>query len=474
MTVDALLLDPTSTSACSPSELADRRDRKLLSLTSLVLATIDIVACLECAFIAPGPVPRGVSVTLAGATVAALMSFFLARRGAKTWGLGVLVGAELLASPAIALLEGAHDPLSVLTLGVWFCPAILIAAAFSSYRTILAVGGAALVLLITTLALIGGLGTSTTFESAIFVVTLTALVAVAARHRDQLEALHLEALRQRNESLQALRASLESRVVERTNALLGAEKMAVIGRLTAGMAHEMSSPLAAILGSLDELKGLTEEYARSVGNDSVEPADHLAIVQEMNEALHIAHMAADRTATFVRSIKGQTRVASPGRPEAFQVAALVRDCSHLLAHAARAAQCRVVIRSEGDTQITGSPSRLGQAITNLLQNAIDATGEHGGGEILVELGRNDVSELVIRVCDQGGGIPDDVLPRIFEPLFTTKPYGRGTGLGLAIVKEAVETDLGGRISVVSSPGEGTAFVLELPTVTETRRRAYAA
>lgn len=74
---------------------------------------------------------------------------------------------------------------------------------------------------------------------------------------------------------------------------------------------------------------------------------------------------------------------------------------------------------------------------------------------------DDEGSVRVRVEDEGGGIPDDVLPHVFDPFYTTKPFGKGTGLGLAIVKEAVEGDLGGRIEVQTS-NAGTAFVLHLP------------
>jgi signal transduction histidine kinase len=269
-------------------------------------------------------------------------------------------------------------------------------------------------------------------------------------------------LQRQNSELRAMRDTLELRVEERTQALLAAEKMAIIGRLTAGIAHEMASPLSAVLSAVDGLKDLAREYRESIGDAHVTKEDHLAIADEMCDAMNVAELAAQRSAKFVRSIKSQSRIAVASKREEFDVVALVHDCVSLLSHAARRSNCRVETRfSAPQLRAWGSPTRLSQAVTNLVQNAIDATGERRT-PIDVDVAATASGALRIVVRDRGEGIRPEVVPRIFEPLFTTKPFGQGTGLGLAIVKDVVERELGGTIAVSTVLGAGSTFTIELP------------
>jgi signal transduction histidine kinase len=99
-------------------------------------------------------------------------------------------------------------------------------------------------------------------------------------------------------------------------------------------------------------------------------------------------------------------------------------------------------------------------VTNLVTNAIDASRAKGGGPILLSLGQQD-GIVVLKVADQGHGIPSEIINRIFDPMFTTKPFGEGTGLGLSIVHDIVTTDYRGAIEVDTEVGRGTTFTLSL-------------
>ena len=107
------------------------------------------------------------------------------------------------------------------------------------------------------------------------------------------------------------------------------------------------------------------------------------------------------------------------------------------------------------------PIRLEQVFVNLLGNAFDSLSEGGGGRVTVELRKAPADAVTVRVCDEGAGIPEELLERVFEPFFTTKAYGKGAGLGLAISRSIVQA-LGGALGVTSAPGQGTAFTVTLP------------
>jgi len=244
--------------------------------------------------------------------------------------------------------------------------------------------------------------------------------------------------------------------------LLVQEKMASLGRLTASIAHEMNTPIAAVRAALLELERLVDEYAASVEDAAVTPADHLAIAREMRHGVTLAATSARKAAEFVRGIKTQTRDLSPTERHPFDAVPYVREALLLLSYALRQANCAASFVPEQEhVELYGSPGRLSQVVTNLVTNAIDASVPRGGGPIHVTLTRG-VDTIDLSVTDSGSGIAPEHLPRIFEPMFTTKPFGQGTGLGLTIVRDVVTRDFGGTVEVTSTPGLGSTFTVRFP------------
>ncbi|MEC5387001.1 substrate-binding domain-containing protein [Uliginosibacterium sp. H3] len=247
--------------------------------------------------------------------------------------------------------------------------------------------------------------------------------------------------------------------------LMIAEKMASLGRLTAGIAHEMNTPLAAVRAAVLELESLVTEYRDSIGDDSVNDDDHREIAAEMSKAISLASGAAERAAGFVRGVKSQTRDLSSQQLVNFNVVTTIQDAILLLSHTLREKNCKLELQKRADDlQVHGSPGRLAQVITNLITNAVDASAatiaRDGGARIEISLEQED-RFVVMRVKDQGSGIPPEVLPRIFEPMFSTKKFGDGTGLGLTIVNDIVTGDFKGSIEIDSTVGQGTTFIVRL-------------
>lgn len=246
------------------------------------------------------------------------------------------------------------------------------------------------------------------------------------------------------------------------NQLLIAEKMASLGRLTAGIAHEMNTPIAAVRTSLIELEGLAEEYSASVGNAEVTDQDHLEIAAEMKQAIEIAKKAATRAAGFVQSTKSQTRNLEGRKCRVFKIDTVINESLLLLSHALRAGKSEISYECDQEGhEMYGAPGWLAQVITNLVTNAIDANEDMGGGKITVSLNKEG-GQLRLVVKDEGSGIEPDKIQRIFDPMFTTKDIGKGTGLGLTIVHDIITGQLGGTISVESEPGRGAAFIMQFP------------
>ena len=253
---------------------------------------------------------------------------------------------------------------------------------------------------------------------------------------------------------------------ENQEKLLASEKTASIGRLTASIAHEMNSPVAAVRAALLELDKLVAEYGESVTDSEVTPADHQEIAAEMTRAVRLATSAAERAADFVRSIKNQTRDIGKKEHVRFDAVANVREALLLLGHSLRKANCSVTVQSDAEgIELVGPPGRLGQVVTNLVTNAVDAMAPGGGGEIGILLQQRKDS-VVLRVSDRGHGVPEDIRGRIWDPLFTTKPFGQGTGLGLTIVRDIITGDFGGNVEFEPRDEGGAVFSVILPTVAE--------
>ncbi len=244
--------------------------------------------------------------------------------------------------------------------------------------------------------------------------------------------------------------------------LVRSEKMASLGRLTAGIAHEMNTPLAAARAALAEVDQLLRELKESIGDTQITGDDQREIGDEMQSALRIANTAVERAALFVRGMKTQTRDMARGERIRFDAVRIIGDALLLMRHDLRAKNCDLTFdHGGGGAELSGVPGRLIQVVNNLVGNAIDASGARGGGPIRVELSARD-GGVELRISDSGSGISPQVLPKIFEPMFTTKPFGEGTGLGLTIVHDIVTGEFGGSIDVTSREGQGTTFILRFP------------
>ena len=256
------------------------------------------------------------------------------------------------------------------------------------------------------------------------------------RNLIEMRSLHQD-LRRQNETL-------EGRIQEHTHQLLEAEKLATMGNLLAGVAHELNSPLSVILGQV----GL---FA-TTGADTVARSR----IKDIGEA-------AERCVRIVRSFLTMARRHPPERGHV-SLNHLLRDAVELLAFELRIANVEMAFDLEKDLPLVWADGhQLKQVVVNLVTNARQAIQDTPLARRLSLITRYEAASRLVRieVADSGPGIPPENLGRIFEPFFTTKPEGEGTGLGLALVRGIVEGH-GGTITVESRPGEGTRFVIELP------------
>ena len=324
--------------------------------------------------------------------------------------------------------------------------------------------------------------------AAMAVTLILAIVLLNLAVRSILESLERtrrneHALREANRELQELRSSLEERVLERTRELedsnsrldnayhqmeehqerlIQSEKLASLGRLTAGIAHEINTPLAAVRTSLFQIGEVMEEYGSLAGGAVIGAAGHEEFSAEMRKLIGMAKTAAEQAAGFVRSIRAQTRDVEGKEKRRFNAVAVVQESLLLLSHAMIKSGCTASFAPPaGVVELFGSPGHLSQIVTNLVTNSIDGCIPKGGGAITLSL-RPSADCVLLEVIDSGIGIPVEHQPHVFDPMFTTKFYGERAGMGLTIVQETVVGKFGGTIAFTSEPGSGARFTVTFP------------
>ena len=244
------------------------------------------------------------------------------------------------------------------------------------------------------------------------------------------------------------RLNMEKKLQETHLQLVSSEKMASLGKLAAGIAHEINNPLGGILiySSL-MMEALPEEDPRR--------GDLVRIVQE-----------AGRCKEIVKSLLEFARQTEP-KKEPTDVNRAISDGLFFLVNQALFHNIRIVKKLDSFLPfVRGNASQLKQVFMNIIVNAAEAM--HGNGALTITTScSSDRKTVFVEFADTGEGIPAENLTRIFDPFFTTKEVGKGTGLGLATSYGIIE-DHGGKIGVESQVGEGTAFTIELPVHQETQ------
>jgi signal transduction histidine kinase len=227
--------------------------------------------------------------------------------------------------------------------------------------------------------------------------------------------------------------------------LVRAEKMASIGQLVAGIAHEINNPVNAIANTVGPLREAIAE---------AKPAE----AAEIEHMVRVIQNGARRTKEIVQALHNYSRT-DDERIVDFDLNRGLDDSLELLRHHLKGAV--EVDRKYGDVgRVKGHAGQLNQVFMNLLTNAAQALSGRPSAKIELTTQRSG-DGVIIKVADNGPGIPAEILPKIFDPFFTTKEVGQGSGLGLSIVHGIVERH-GGTIEVDSHVGQGTTFTVTLP------------
>ncbi len=272
--------------------------------------------------------------------------------------------------------------------------------------------------------------------------------------------------------------------------LVQSEKMASIGQLVSGVAHEINNPLGFISGNLDHateyiqyLIDLLQLYQQGIDWNSqttqqkIEEIELDYLLTDLPELIESMKQGTERITEISKSMGIFSRADTIAKVP-FNIHDGIDSTLLILRHRLKANQIRPeiqVVKNYGDLpEINCYPGQLNQVFMNLMANAIDAIDESNSGKTFAEIKaspnqititteiEDEKQEVIIRMGDNGMGMSEEVKQKIFEHLFTTKGVGKGTGLGLSISRQIVEEKHGGKITCTSELGKGTEFIISLP------------
>lgn len=243
----------------------------------------------------------------------------------------------------------------------------------------------------------------------------------------------------------------EAEIREQRNALYQKEKLAALGSLLAGVAHELNNPLSIISGQTMMLREAMEDRAVADWNGLIGRCDRVAV-------------AADRCARIVRSFLAMARQREAERTPT-SLRKVVEEAVELLAYGMRSSGIEVECDWPGEMPVLLlDASQIHQVVLNLLVNAQQAIEQGGGAGRRVRIGFDidrSGGTVSLTIDDNGPGVPEAIRGRIFDPFFTTKPQGAGTGIGLAVSRGLIEAH-GGSLTLGDAPGGGARFTIRLP------------
>lgn len=254
---------------------------------------------------------------------------------------------------------------------------------------------------------------------------------------------------------------MDKRYSEKHAIVMERERLASLGQLIGGIAHNFKTPIMSIAGGLEALKDLADEYDNSIDDGTVTERDHHEIAGEMRDWVKRIKPYCTYMSDIISTVKGQAVNLNESTNISFTVDDLLRRVEILMSHELKRYRCEMNIKLNIDvnTPIKGEINNLVQVMNNLISNSIESyNGETGKIDVLIDKkGRS----LEILIRDYGCGIPEDVKKKLLKEMITTKGK-KGTGLGLYMSYSTIKGKFGGIMNIESEIGKGTSIYISIP------------
>ena len=246
------------------------------------------------------------------------------------------------------------------------------------------------------------------------------------------------------------------------NMLMERERLASLGQLIGGIAHNLKTPIMSISGASEGLSDLIKEYDESIGDPEVTNDDHHAIAKDMTEWVNKIKSYSEYMSDVITAVKGQAVTLSENESTSFDLDELIKRVNILMKHELKNALIVLNIKFNTDknTVLLGDITSLVQVINNMISNSIQAYNGETNKSIDLILDKKD-NNIIISVKDYGNGLPDKVKQKLFKEMITTKGKN-GTGLGLFMSYSTIRAHFNGNITFESEEGKGTTFNIEIP------------
>jgi len=286
------------------------------------------------------------------------------------------------------------------------------------------------------------------------------LVRVSDRLQGQLAAANQEAERRRREAEDAL-----ARLREAQDVLVQQEKLASLGALVAGVAHEINTPVGIAVSCASHLADSTTRLTALVEKGELGRGDFNRYLATATDTTALILANCERAAQLINSFKQVAVDRASAERRSFDLRAYVQETLLSLQPNLKRGNHTVGVDCPADLMVEGYPGALSQILTNLVMNSLTHGYREGrAGQLRITVTQPDAETVCLAYADDGAGIPPENLPHVFEPFFTTRRGEGGSGLGLHIVHNLVVGPLKGIIAVESAPGQGTVFTLTFPRV----------
>ena len=246
--------------------------------------------------------------------------------------------------------------------------------------------------------------------------------------------------------------------------LIEKERLASLGQMIGGIAHNLKTPIMSIAGATEGLSDLIHEYDTSVGDPEVTVEDHHEIAKDMNEWIEKIRTHLSYMSDVITAIKGQAVNFSDQTSYSFSIKELINYVNILMKHELDNALINLNIQADVDTSLSlnGNINSLVQVINNIISNAIQAYQSKGKTNENINFNiYKENSNLIFKIEDQAGGLPEDVQDKLFREMVKKKKKN-GTGLGLFMSYSNIKAHFNGNISYTTAKGKGTAFLVEIP------------